>query len=280
MTTTNDPINLSAELSSVSGITETEAAARVAARPVEFSPFSDDRSERFIAAPPDWSIVPVEPEPFRVAPDLQKGNYLAVTADGFVTLVDQLSAPDVAPRLVADKASLTAVLDPGALASPSFEHLRAVLRPEVSDELTEWLQASKPHKLDQWGRFVEDHIVDIDAAAEHDNSARTSAEVLNDARTWNVEARRAVRRIRTELSEADDVDEYKATVVGGALASFKIQVPVLRFGEPVTLTVALTRDLEAETIAPRLPGIQRVIDAAELAEITRAETTLNLDVIR
>lgn len=261
-----------------------EAVLRASARPVLFDGFSgtDDRAKKVIALPPGWEASEIQPLPPRTAPDLQKGTYTALTAQGFVDLLDSLGgrAPERTCRFVADAATLTATVNPGTIDNPAFENLKAVLEPVVSDELNEWIQAKSAFDLDRWARWVEDHQADIEAAAEADDRAPGFLDVIQDARTWNVEARRAVRRIRTETGEADDVAEYKAEIVGAALASFRIRIPVLRFGEPVTLTVALTRDLDDMTIAARIPGVKRVIDAAVLTEITRAETSLEVDVIR
>src|SRR5690606_26884035 len=151
----------------------------------------------------------------------------------------------------------------GNIDAPSFEDLKVALRPEISAELNDWINAAaKQFDLRAWPRFIEDHQADIDAAAEQEATAPGFLDVVGDARTWNVNARRAVRRIQTELNESENKDEYVAQIEGEALASFKIRVPLLAHSAPVTLTVRIDRDLEAQRVTPRLPGIQRAIDAA------------------
>lgn len=282
MTTTNNPEPIEAMLVSAPP-TEAEAVARAVARPVEFAPFaSDERASRFIAHPEGFDVLEVAPLPPKLTPDAQTGTYAAFTAEGFVALVDSLS-PGVSSipaeerqfpyRLTATQKEIRALLDPGAIDGPSFELLTAVYAPAVSDELGEWIAASKPHGLEQWERFVEDHLVDIDAAGEQ-AGAISGLDVLQDARNWNVEARTVNRRIKTDDGDLDAANELKMRVIGSALGSFFIEVPILRFGEPLALRIVLTRDLDNMTIAPRIPGIQRVIDRACAREFARVEGDL------
>lgn len=276
MTITNNPDPIEAAL--VGNIpSEAEAVARAAARPVEFAPFPNDpREPRFIARPEGWELHEQEPLDPKLTPDAQEGSYAAYTAEGFVALVDSLK-PDAADgskfRLTATQKEIRALLDPGTLDDPSFEKLTVHYAPAVSDELGEWIAASKPHSLEAWERFVEDHAVDIDAAGEHPG-AISGLDVLQDARNWNVEARTVQRRIKTDTGDLDDANELKMKVIGSALASFFIEVPILRFGESLALRIVLTRDLDNMTIAPRIPGIQRVIDRACAREFTRVEGDL------
>ena len=278
-----EPTTVAADLANQDFETESEVIARVSARPVEFTAFSEDdnRASRFIATPPGWDITEVIPEDFRHAPEALTGTYAANTAEGFATLVKDLSdnaTDDV--RYTATLTRLTALIDRGSYEHPAHEGLVANLIPHVSRELGEWLDGRVARDLKQWIQWVEDHTDDIDAATDVEPRALSGADVVADARNWNVESRRAYRQMNSEAGEVDEKAEFESKVVGSAIASFQIYIPVLQWGEPQLLTVALTRDLENATITPRLPGIERVIERATLDEITKAEGLLDVEAIR
>jgi hypothetical protein len=54
----------------------------------------------------------------------------------------------------------------------------------------------------------------------------------------------------------------------------KVSELLAGIGEPLALRIVLTRDLDNMTIAPRIPGIQRVIDRACAREFARVEGDL------
>lgn len=260
-------------------LTEAQGAALISAHPVQFIVSEEDHG--VLALPPGWSHTVIEPN--LPAPVRQTGNHVTRTAAGFAALVDSLAepAPDavdvVGFRLTRRDDSLKAVINPGTCQTPAFDGLSVLLSPAPSQEISPWAQAlAMP--LAAWEQFVEDHATEVDAAANVQKQAPTSADVLNDARNWVVESRRTVSRLKTE-TEQSEADEFKATIVSKALPRLLIAVPVLQHGPVRVLSVRIVRDLDNSTIRPVITGLTGILTAEVNREIAAAGELLNAEII-
>lgn len=261
-------------------LTEAQGAALISANPVQFIVSEEDHG--VLALPPGWTHTGIEPN--LPAPVRQTGNHVTRSAAGFAALVESLAepAPDsvgvVGFRLTRrDDYQLKAVINPGTCVAPAFDDLTVCLAPTSSPEISPWAQAlAMP--LAAWEQFVEDHAIEIDAAANVQKQAPTSADVLNDARNWVVESRRTVSRLKTE-TERSEADEYKATIVGKALPRLFIAVPVLQHGPVRVLSVRIVRDLDNSTIRPVITGWAGILTAEVNREIAAAGELLNATII-
>lgn len=278
-TTTDLEIDANALLPSYPGGTA-ETVARIAQRPLTADLFpDDDRAARYIISPEGWEVTEVEPEEPRLAPDRQTGTHNADTVDGFIALLDSLrgsiAVSDIRFRIT--ETHLSAVINAGNVDEPEYEDLCAALIPARSRQIDEWIAACVPTTPDNWARFVEDHAADIDASGDNHPSA---LDVLTDARTWQVEARKVVKRVRSENGDMEDAEELVAKNLGHSLAAFAVTIPVLRWGAPITLRVALTRDLEKMTFTPRIVGIADLIARLTLEDLEDAVAVLDISPVR
>lgn len=244
---------------------EAAAAARIAANPTTHDIPDDSRGAQLVAHPPGWTHEIVVPDD---SPKRPQGTITTRTAAGFHAELTRLSGPRT-PVIYLDGSRLVGHPDPTSLDQHTHDAILVTLAPQQSAELTA-LRGAKDLPLASWERFVEDIAFAIDAA---DQPAPSAADVLQDARTWDVEVRRTMRRIKAESGDEDAVDALEARVKGAAINTFKVSLPLFEHGAATTLIVRIDRNLERQTITARVPMIDEVIrrardamfaDAAEL----------------
>ena len=234
---------------------EAAAVARIAATPVSERLDGDSRNARMVSLPPGWTHqleVPVD-EPTRM-----RARLVTLTVDGFVEEVKRLAGART-PVVHRTGGAIVAHPDPTSIDAPAHDAVVVVLEPQLSDELNAWTGA-RALSLDAWERHVEECAHDIDAVVES-QPAPSSADVLNDARTWHVEVRRTVRRIKADNGTDEEAkDELTRRLVGSALGGFSIAIPIFRHTDPVELVVRIDRDVDRQLISARIPQLSRVIE--------------------
>ena len=252
---------------------EATAVARVAAAP-ELFPTGPGQAR--LALPEGWTAHTVITDADAAVRHLGSG-YTVRTADGFANLVKRLAGerePLVTVDRDGDRDTLHCTCAPSTIDAPVGNSDVVVLNPRISRQLAPWMTAANVSMpAAKFAAFVEDNAATIDAA-----SGPSSIEVAEEATTWNVEARRTVRA-QGSGGEADNATTSSVKSGRKLMRSFRIASPIHRGGEPVEMTVVISRDLEKQEMAFTIPGLALLIDADRERIFAEAADLGGVDVI-